>query len=117
MSQDVFTIDDDEEDATDPGFALLREDAAAIGVSYASRLQGRFAAGAVKGHVKDGEMFTKEIAEAIDADDKLDGIKIRSALSASSVRGVPQKSYGGSCNGSLGYFAQSYRCHRCAEYR
>ncbi|QQS19244.1 hypothetical protein IPL68_07455 [Candidatus Saccharibacteria bacterium] len=44
--------------------------------------------------MKESELFTKAIAEAVDADDKLDGIKIRSALSATSVRGVPQKSYG-----------------------
>ncbi len=94
VSQDVFTIDDDSADAADPGFALLRADAAAIGVTYASRLQGRFAAEDVKGHIKAGELFTKEIAEAIDADPSLDGVKIRSALSATSVHGVPQKSYG-----------------------
>ena len=93
VSQDVFTIDD-EDDAADPGFAMLRADAAAIGVSYASRLEGRFAAQDVKGHLKAGDLFTKQIAEAIDADASLDGIKILSALSASSVRGVPQKSYG-----------------------
>ncbi len=94
VSQDVFTIDDDADDASDPGFAMLRTDAAAIGVSYASRLQGRFAAVNVKGYIKDGELFTKEIAEAIDADEAIDGVKIRSALSATSVHGVPQKSYG-----------------------
>ncbi len=94
VSQDVFTIDDDSDDAADPGFALLRSDAAAIGVSYASRLEGRYAAEDVKGHIKAGELFSKDTAEAIDADEKLDGIKIRSALSATSVHGVPQKSYG-----------------------
>jgi DNA-directed RNA polymerase subunit beta' len=95
VSQDVFTIDDEKvEDSTDPGFKMLRTDAAAIGVSYASRLEGRYAAEDVKGHIKAGELFTKETAEAIDADDSLDGIKIMSALSASSVHGVPQKSYG-----------------------
>ena len=94
VSQDVFTIDDDSDDAADPGFALLRADAAAIGVSYASRLEGRFAAEDVKGYIKAGDLFSKEVAEAIDADDNLDGIKIRSALSATSVHGVPQKSYG-----------------------
>ncbi|HSX31152.1 MAG TPA: DNA-directed RNA polymerase subunit beta' [Candidatus Saccharimonadales bacterium] len=93
VAQDVFTFGD-EDDATDPGFAMLREDAAAIGVSYASRLEGRYAAGAVKGHLKAGELVTKQIAEAIDADAAIDGVKIMSALSASSVRGVPQKSYG-----------------------
>jgi DNA-directed RNA polymerase subunit beta' len=94
VSQDVFTIDDDGDDAADPGFAMLRADAAAIGVSYASRLEGRFAAEDVKGHIKASELFSKEVAQAIDADEKLDGIKIRSALSATSVHGVPQKSYG-----------------------
>lgn len=94
VAQDVFTIDSDADDATDPGFALLREDAATIGVSYASRLEGRYAAQDVKGYIKDGELISKEVAEAIDADEKLDGVKIRSALSATSVHGVPQKSYG-----------------------
>lgn len=94
VSQDVFTIDDSAEDAADPGFAMLRADAATIGVSYAMRLEGRFAAEDVKGYIKSGELFTKKIAEAIEADEKLDGVKILSALSASSVRGVPQKSYG-----------------------
>ncbi len=94
VSQDVFTIDDDADDATDPGFKMLREDAAAIGVSYASRLEGRYAAEEVAGYIAAGEVFTKDIAEAVDADEKLDGVKIRSALSATSVHGVPQKSYG-----------------------
>ena len=94
VSQDVFTIDDDSDDASDPGFALLRADAAAIGVTYASRLEGRYAAEDVKGHIKAGELFSKDTAEAIDADATLDGVKIRSALSATSVHGVPQKSYG-----------------------
>ena len=93
VSQDVFTIDD-EEQSTDPGFKMLREDADAIGVSYGSRLEGRYAAEAVNGYIKPGELFTKEIAEAIDVDEKVDGVKIMSALSASSVHGVPQKSYG-----------------------
>ena len=93
VSQDVFTIDD-EDALLDPGFSLLREDAATIGVSYASRLEGRFAAEDVKGYIKEGELFTKAIAEAVDADAKLDGVKIMSALSASNVHGVPQKSYG-----------------------
>ncbi|HSX05196.1 MAG TPA: DNA-directed RNA polymerase subunit beta' [Candidatus Saccharimonadales bacterium] len=94
VSQDVFTLTDDEEDAHDPGFAMLREDAKAIGVSYATRLEGRYAAADVKSHIKTGELFTKQIAEAIEADEKIDGVKVMSALSASSVRGVPQKSYG-----------------------
>jgi DNA-directed RNA polymerase subunit beta' len=93
VSQDVFTFGD-EDDASDPGFAMLREDAKAIGVDYSSRLEGRYAAEDIDGHIKFGELFTKQVAEAIGADESLDGIKIMSALSASSVRGVPQKSYG-----------------------
>ncbi len=91
VAQDVFTLEDNDED---PGFTLLRADAAEVGVSYASRLEGRYAAEDVAGYVKRGDPFTADIAAAIDADDKVDGIKIYSVLSASSVRGVPQKSYG-----------------------
>jgi len=93
VSQDVFTIDDEDE-STDPGFKMLRADAEIIGVSYGSRLEGRFAAENVKGYIKAGELFTKEIAEKLDADAAIDGVKIMSALSASTVHGVPQKSYG-----------------------
>lgn len=91
VSQDVFTIDDD---MSDPGFAMLREDAEYIGVSFGGRLIGRYAAEDVKGHIKKHQVFTAEIAAKIEADDKIDGVKIMSALSATSVRGVPQQSYG-----------------------
>jgi DNA-directed RNA polymerase subunit beta' len=95
VSQDVFTIDDD---MSDPGYAMLREDAATIGVSYASRLIGRYAAEDVKSAdkriIKKHEAFTNEIAAQIEADENIDGVKIMSALSATSVRGVPQQSYG-----------------------
>ena len=91
VSQDVFTIADDN---SDPGFALLRADAEEIGVSYAFRLTGRFAAADVKGHVKKGVLISAEIAEKIDADDSLDGVKIMSVLSCTNVRGVSRNSYG-----------------------
>jgi DNA-directed RNA polymerase subunit beta' len=93
VSQDVFTIDEEAE-ADDPGFALNRSDAEEIGVSYASRLEGRFAAEKVGKLLKRGDLITKEVAEQIQADENLDGIKIMSALSATSAKGVPQKSYG-----------------------
>ncbi len=93
VSQDVFTIDDKEE-ALDPGFAMLRADAAEIGVSYASRLEGRFLAVNMKGYGKAGERITEKIAKALDEDDTIDGVKIMSTLSSNSVRGVPRKSYG-----------------------
>jgi DNA-directed RNA polymerase subunit beta' len=91
VSQDVFTT---EEECEDPGFPIYRADAEEIGVSFASRLAGRFAAQAVKGYIKKGELFTKEIAEAIEKDENLDGIRIMSALSCTDVRGVSRKSYG-----------------------
>lgn len=91
VSQDVFTIDDD---ITDPGFAMLRSDAEEIGTTYANRLTGRYAAEDVKGHVKRGELISPEVAKAIEEDEKLDGVKIMSALSCTNVRGVPRRSYG-----------------------
>jgi DNA-directed RNA polymerase subunit beta' len=88
----VFTIED--ADDMDPGFAMFRTDATEIGVSYGSRLEGRFAAETIKGRVKKGELITAEAAEAIDADESVDGFKIMSVLSATSVKGTPRKSYG-----------------------
>ena len=55
----------------DPGFAMLRADAAELLVlPTASRLDGRFAAENIKGIVKNGELITPEIAEEIEADDE-----------------------------------------------
>lgn len=93
VSQDVFTIEDEQGEG-DPGFALKREDAEEIGVSYTSRLEGRFAAENIGKYVKKGGLITKEVAERIGEDKSLDGVKIMSVLSATSVRGIPQKSYG-----------------------
>jgi DNA-directed RNA polymerase subunit beta' len=93
VSQDVFTIEDDAANQ-DPGYALARSDAKEIGISYATRLQGRYAAETIKGHVKKGDLFTKEVSEAIEADESIDNVKIFSVLSCTNVRGVPMKSYG-----------------------
>jgi DNA-directed RNA polymerase subunit beta' len=91
VAQDVFTIEDD---SSDPGFAMLRSDAQEIGVSYGSRLVGRFAAQKIPTLVKKGELITKDIADKIDADESIDGVKIMSALSSGSVKGVDRRSYG-----------------------
>jgi len=93
VSQDVFTIEEDAA-VSDPGYSMLREDAKEVGVPYASRLEGRYAAEDVKDYVKAGEAITPQIAAAIDADESIDAVKIYSVLSATNVRGVPQKSYG-----------------------
>jgi len=91
VSQDVFTI---EEDVVDPGFSIYRADATEIGVPYGSRLRGRFAAENIGKHVKKGHLITEETAAAIEKDTALDGVKIMSVLSCTSVRGISQKSYG-----------------------
>jgi DNA-directed RNA polymerase subunit beta' len=92
VSQDVFTNDD--EQCEDPGFAIYRADAEEIGVKYASRLEGRYAAQEVKGYVKVGEIITPEVAKAIESDGTIDGVRIMSVLSCNSVRGITRKSYG-----------------------
>ncbi len=92
VSQDVFTTE--EENAGDLGFPIYRADAAEIGVTLASRLVGRFSAENIGKHVKRGQMITAEIAAAIDADESLDGVRIMSVLSCTTVRGVARKSYG-----------------------
>ena len=91
VSQDVFTIDDV---AEDPGFMMLKSDAEEIGVPFASRIRGRYTAEAVPGYLKKGELITTEMAERIDADEKISGFKVMSVLSCSSVEGVNRKSYG-----------------------
>ncbi len=91
VSQDVFTVD---EDASDPGFAQYRFDANEIGVSYASRLSGRFAAETIGTYVKKGQLITSEVAKAIEDDEKIDGARIMSVLSTTSLRGITRKSYG-----------------------
>ncbi len=91
VSQDVFTISHDD---NDPGFEMLRSDAIEIGVSYSSRLSGRFVAESVKGLLEKGDLITPEIALTIEQDSTINSVKIMSALSCTSVHGVPQKSYG-----------------------
>lgn len=91
VSQDVFTIDDG---ASDPGFPIFRSDSEEIGVSYGSRLVGRFAAEKIGDYVKKGHQITPEIADKIEKDTSLDGVRIMSVLSCSSVRGIGRKSYG-----------------------
>ncbi len=94
VAQDVFTLEGDDSEAQDPGFAMYRADADEIGVSYASRLQGRYTAAPVKGHLKRGELISPELAKILEGDTSVDGVKVMSVLSATSVHGVPQKSYG-----------------------
>jgi DNA-directed RNA polymerase subunit beta' len=91
VAQDVFTI---ETEAEDPGFAIFKSDSATIGVTLGSRLQGRYSAETVKPHIKKGQLITKAMADAIDADESIESVKIKSVLSCASVRGVSKESYG-----------------------
>lgn len=91
VSQDVFTLSDEDDD---PGFAIYRSDSEEIGVSYSSRLIGRYAASDVKGLIKRGELITPEIAKKIEENKALDGVKIMSVLSCTNVKGISTKSYG-----------------------
>jgi DNA-directed RNA polymerase subunit beta' len=94
VAQDVFTI---EEDLADPGFTVYRAESEDIGLKFASRLTGRYAAEDIKVSgdvvVAAGEFITKEVAAKIDASD-IHETKIMSVLTSSGLRGVSRKSYG-----------------------
>jgi len=92
VSQDVFTVADT--DGDDDGFAIYRSETAQTMIEFANRLYGRFSAQDVDGHIKAGELITREIAAAIEADKDITEVKIRSVLSTKNLRGVPQSSYG-----------------------
>jgi DNA-directed RNA polymerase subunit beta' len=91
VAQDVFTV---ESDAEDTGFALLRSDSEAIGIDFANRLEGRYAAENVKRYVKAGELITEQAAKAIHDDASIGQVRIMSVLSTTHPRGVTRESYG-----------------------
>ena len=91
VSQDVFTTD---EEAEDPGFMVYRNETEFSGISFAARLAGRYTAEPVPGYLEADELITKEMAEQIEADEKVNAVKIQSVLSTTAVDGVPRKAYG-----------------------
>ena len=91
VSQDVFTTD---EVAEDPGFMVYRNETEASGIEFNARIRGRYTAEAVPGYLEADELITKEMAEQIEADDKIEGVKIQSILSTTAVDGIPRKAYG-----------------------
>lgn len=91
IAQDIYTV---RGEAEDPGFTVYRQEAEDTGIKFADRLHGRFAAKDIKGHVKAGELITKEVAEAIEKDDSISEVTIMSVLTCSNLRGVDVKSYG-----------------------
>ena len=92
VAQDVFTVEDEPGD--DEGFAIYRSETEQTMIAFASRLFGRYTAEEVPGYVGKDELITKDIAEAIEADESIKSVKIQSVLSTSSLKGIPRKSYG-----------------------
>ncbi len=91
VSQDVFTTD---EVAEDPGFMVFKSETEQSGIDFVARIAGRYTAEAVPGYLEADQLITKEVAEQIDADENIEGIKIQSVLSTTAVEGVPRKAYG-----------------------
>ena len=93
VDQDVFTVSD-EGAAEDPGFTIYRDESDITMISFADRISGRYAAEDVAGYVLKGDLITSDIAEAIEADEKVNDVKIMSVLSTTELNGIPCKSYG-----------------------
>ena len=91
VSQDVFTTD---EEAEDPGFTVYKRETEASGIEFSARIAGRYTAESVPGYLEADELITKEMAEQIEADEKIESVKIQSILSTTAVEGVPRKAYG-----------------------
>ena len=92
VSQDVFTVDDETGD--DEGFTVYRSESEDTMIEFANRLNGRYTAKEVPGHIKADQLITREIADAIEADEKIESVTIQSVLSTKNLHGIPRKSYG-----------------------
>lgn len=94
VNQDVFTVDDEVED---PGFTIYRADADTIGVPFSSKLEGRFAAADItlgdQVLVAAGDLINRSAAGEIEKSD-INSVKIMSALTCGTIRGISRKSYG-----------------------
>jgi len=93
VSQDVFTVADSEVN-DDEGFAILRSESELTMINFGNRLVGRYTAEAVSGYIEADQIITRDIANAIEADESIKSVKIQSVLSTKNLRGIPQKSYG-----------------------
>ncbi len=92
VSQDVFTVEDEEGD--DDGFTIYRNESEETMIEFGNRLFGRYTAEAVPGHLDRDQLITREIANAIEADQLIDQVRIQSVLSTKNLHGIPRKSYG-----------------------
>lgn len=97
VAQDVIVTEEDCGDRT--GGFVYREDSDRIGITFASRVEGRTAIGQIahpktgKILVKSGELITKKQASDIDKSG-IDRVKIRTATSCKTLRGICRKCYG-----------------------
>ena len=91
VAQDVFTTD---EEAFDPGFTVYKRETEITGINFAQRISGRFTAEAIPGYLEADQLITPELAAQIEADDKIESVKIQSVLTTTATSGVPRKAYG-----------------------
>lgn len=92
VSQDVFTVEDEAGD--DEGFTIYRSESEDTMIDFSNRLNGRYTAKEVPGHIGADELITRQVADAIQADEKIDSVTIQSVLSTKNLHGIPRKSYG-----------------------
>ena len=92
VSQDVFTVEDETGD--DEGYLIYRSETDETTISFGNRLYGRYTRDAVPGYAEADQLITREIADAIDADEKISEVKIQSILSTNNLEGIPRRSYG-----------------------
>ncbi len=91
VAQDVFTTD---QEAPDPGFDVYRNESEYTGIGFAARIAGRYTAEPVPGYIDADQLITKEMAAQIEADEKIESVKIQSVLTTTAVDGIPRKAYG-----------------------
>ena len=92
VSQDVFTVEDEAGD--DEGFAIRRAETEETMIEFGNRLFGRYTAEDIPGHIEKDQLITRDVADAIDADESIQEVKIQSVLSTNNLRGIPRRSYG-----------------------
>ncbi|MFZ1360416.1 MAG: DNA-directed RNA polymerase subunit beta' [Candidatus Saccharimonadales bacterium] len=92
VSQDVFTVEDEAGD--DEGYTIYRSETDDTMIEFANRLTGRFTAEAIGDHIAADTLISREVAEAIEADQTIAEVKIQSVLSTKNLKGIPRKSYG-----------------------
>ena len=92
VSQDVFTVEDEAND--DEGFTIYRSESVDTMIDFSNRLNGRYTAKEVPGHIKADQLINREIAQAIEADESIESVAIQSVLSTKNLKGIPRKSYG-----------------------